>query len=80
MLSRNYNFLWALLGTLTASVTLGVVNLCQIIFHGDGTGFTLLYANGATDTTGLAGNTYVLTLILGVAGNRFWRPVRNKFD
>ena len=80
VLSRNYDVLWALFCTLGAAVTLGVINLCQIVFYGDGTGFTLLYANGAADTAGLAGNTYVFTLVLRVAGNCLWCAVRNKFD
>ena len=80
VLSRNYNFLWTLLGTLAATVTLGIINSCQIIFHCDGTGFTLLDTNRTADTAGLAGNTYILALVLRVAGHCLWCLVRNKLD
>ena len=70
----------ALLCALAAAVTLFVINLCQIVLYGNGTGFALLGTNHTADTTGLAGYADILALVLGVAGNCLWCFVRNDFD
>ena len=69
-----------LLCTLAATGTLGVINVRQIVFHGNGTCFTLLRTNHAADTARLAGSLDILALILGAAAHEGSGCIRNQLN